>query len=241
VLVIPTFNEGRYITEILDSSDKILSKLFDDYKIVVVDASTDNATKHITNKFIAKNKRIAIIRRNKRGQRGLDVIYAMSQYKSRLYFYIDADLTPSLRYLRKAIKEYDKGYQLVLGSRYLDRRLLKRPKLRKMVSLGYNKMIRIMFGDQIKDHQCGFKLFDENVLSVIKEKGKEKHWAWDTEMILITYYNKFRIKEIPIRWVERRSDVTSLKRLIKDISLFLPSILSMLYRFRILRDYNTVK
>ena len=238
LLVIPTFNEEEYIKEILDKAAKVLGPIFRDYHIVVVDASSTDGTELIVKRMMKQDRRLSLIRRIKRGQRGSDVMYGMSRYDAKLYCYVDVDLAPSLVHLKNMIALTKEGYDVVLGSRYIDSGLLHRPPLRLAVSKAYNLMINILFGDKVRDHQIGFRIFDRKAFGLMRKSCREAHWAWDTEAILLAHYNHLRICEVPVRWVERRSERTSIRRLLKDVGIFIPSMARMFYRFRIAREFS---
>ena len=161
----------------------------------------------------------------------------MHRYRAKTYCYVDADLLPSMHHMKELLKRYDKGYDVVLASRYKNGSLLKRPPLRKAVSLAYNKMINILFDESIRDHQCGFKLFSARAFRLIYRNSEENHWVWDTEAILLAHYNGMRICEVPVIWEERRSKSTSVVRLLKDIGIFIPGMARLFYRFRIRREF----
>ena len=237
VLVIPTLNERGYIEEMLTGSIKLLDPLFKNYLIVVVDASSTDGTDAIVRGIMKGHPQVRLLQRKRRGQRGADVMYGMSKYRSRLYSYVDVDLAPSLHYLKKLLALHDEGFDLVTGSRYLDASVTNRPPLRRFVSKCYNSMINVVFGDEVKDHQIGFKLFDDVAFDLMRKECRERHWAWDPEAVLVAHYNHLRIKEVPISWTERRNTRTSIRRLSKDILIFTPSLFRMFYRFRISHDF----
>lgn len=237
LLVIPTLNEEKYIKEIIIKCDNTVKRSFHNYRIAIADGGSHDLTQSIV-ESLGSRYPIDFVSAAMRNERGSRILYTMSKYRSRLYFFVDADLAPSMTHFKEAVDASRKGYNLVLGSRYKDKRMVKRPILRKIVSRSYNKMINILFSDNIIDHQCGFRLFDSGTFKVIKEYSREKHSAWDTEMILIAISNKLRIKEIPIKWTERRSKHTSIKRLVGDVSVFIPSLVRMLYRFKLKNNSN---
>lgn len=238
VMVIPTLNEERYIAEIVKSSDKLLSSMFKSYKIVVVDESSTDATTKIIKALMKTHKTLALISGRTPGNRGLDVRYGLSKYDSRLYFFTDADLKPSLPYIRNMVKAQKSGCDVITGSRYIEENLISRPPLRKAVSKSYNLILNILFDEGIKDHQCGFKLFSKKAFRLINKLSRERHWCWDAESLFIAHYNNMKICEIPIVFIERRSGRTSIKRLLSDVSIYAPGTARLFYRFRIIKKYS---
>jgi glycosyltransferase AglD len=236
VMVVPTLNEEVYIGEIVSSADALLGRMFRHYRIVVVDESSTDRTVQIVRQLMRRHKSLRLIDRRTPGNRGLDARYGMSKFDARLYFYIDADLKPSLPYLRELVKKGREGYDVVTGSRYVDEGLVRRPPLRTAVSKCYNLLLNILFGEDIKDHQCGFKLFSRRAFVHINRQSEENHWMWDVEIFLIAQCNRLSICEVPIVYIERKSKRTPILRLLKDIRIHSPGIARLYYRYRIRKE-----
>ncbi len=237
LLVIPTFNEEKFIKEMISNSDRLLSKMYKNYKIVIIDAHSVDSTIDIVKDISRRIQKVEILESGIRGKRGRDVLYGMRKFNSKLYCYIDADLSPSVSYIKDLVRKQRSGYDVVLASRYGLGSKLWRPPLRKAFSRAYNIMVNLIFGDKVTDHQCGFKLFSKKAFNEIYRDSEEDHWAWDTEAILIAYYKKMKMCEVPIRWNERRNRRTGIIRLLKDICIFVPSLIRLFYRFRISRSF----
>ena len=237
LLVIPTFNEETFIKDMVSGSDRLLSKMYRNYKIVIIDAHSTDSTIKIVKGMSRRMPRVEIFESGIRGKRGRDVLYGMHKFDSKLYCYMDADLSPSISYIGDLVRKQRSGYDVVLASRYSLGSKLQRPPLREAFSRTYNIMVNLIFGDKVTDHQCGFKLFSKKAFDEIYEESEEGHWAWDTETILIAHYRKMKMCEVPIRWSERRNQRTGIARLLKDIYIFVPGIARLFYRFRISRSF----
>ncbi len=233
VAVVPTHNEEKFIGSIIKDIGGTVSKRFTNFLIVVADGASTDGTRTIVSKMASKDKHIRLVGYQKLGQRGKDVRDTMAKFSSRLYFYVDADLSPSIRYLPQALKLEGEGNDVVIGSRYLNKSKTVRPPLRRMVSKAYNKVLNVLFDEKVTDHQCGFRIFNKKAFDVIYERSQERHWMWDTEVILIARANHLKMKELPILWIEKHNTRTPLARLVNDIKLHGTGILRMFYRFRI--------
>jgi len=60
------------------------------------------------------------------------------------------------------------------------------------------KILRIHF----KDSQCGFKAINRKILRKILPKAEDNEWFFDTEILFLAEKAGFKIKEIPVRWIE---------------------------------------
>lgn len=232
LLVIPTYNEQKYISEVVTRANDILNKHFSNYKILIVDGTSSDKTVEKVRRAMRSNPKLAIITDGETSERGTRVMRGFSAYEAKHYCYIDADLTPSLGYLEKIFDDSMNKYDAIVGSRYVQIDMTIRPPLRMLVSRTYNIIINTAFSDGVKDHQCGFKLFDRRAVKALKKYSSEKHWAWDTEAILIMRREGLSIYEVPIYWVERRNKRTGFKRLWSDIVIFAPAIVRMYPKYR---------
>lgn len=236
LLVIPARNEEGYIKDIIAKADKSLGEFLENYKIVVIDASSTDNTVNIVKGIAKKNKRIALIKNREPGAKGADIMYGFTRYDSSLYGFIDSDIVSALDSVGNLLK-YTNRYDVVVGSRYVDGHFPRRPKLRLYISLTYNKLLSFIFNDGITDHQCGFKIFDKEAVELIRKYSVEKHWPWDTEALLICNSGNLKIIERKVNWEEvrnRKSDA-NIRRAISDIYLFIVPMFRMFYRFRILK------
>ena len=71
--------------------------------------------------------------------------------------------------------------------------------VRRIISRGYNFMCRMMFGFNLRDTQCGMKLFKRSALDKIKDKLMVKRFAFDLELIVAFRENDIRIATAPVR------------------------------------------
>ena len=56
---------------------------------------------------------------------------------------------------------------------------------------------------EIKDTQCGFKLYEKNLAKIIFRKMKENGYIHDVEILILIRKNKFTVHELPINWVHK--------------------------------------
>jgi len=137
---------------------------------------------------------------------------AMSQAKGNIICFFDIDLScdmASLKILIDAVQQ--EGFDIAVGNRYDPQFSLKRNLGRKCISKIFNKVARALWRSKISDHQCGFKAMKKNIfLSLLDEMGYDstfsRRWFWDTELLLRAQKNKYKIKEIPVKWQDRAKE-----------------------------------
>jgi hypothetical protein len=102
--------------------------------------------------------------------------------------------------------------------------------LRRVSSLIYNRIIRLLFSENTRDHQCGFKAFSKNFVDYMVQNCRSEGWFWDTESIVLAHKNGFKVIEFPVKWIEMKGERTPIVRLIKDIWIHGTGIVELFYR-----------
>ncbi len=131
---------------------------------------------------------------------------------------MDIDLSADLYDFLILYREIQNGYDIVIGSRLLPASSVKRSILRKLLSRVYSKMVRRVLNLPFFDYQCGFKLFRREKIVSLMPLIKNNNWFFDTELIFYAYRKNLKIREIPIRWKERKyGKVKLFPTIIEDI------------------------
>ena len=203
LVIVPTYNElenlPKLIPIVLSQDERI--------HILIVDDGSPDGTGNYVKEEMKKNDRIHLLEREKK--MGLGTAY-LAGFKYALQnnydfiFEMDADFSHDPNELKNfllAIKEND----LVLGSRYINGvRVLNWPMARLLLSFFASVYTRIITGMPIKDATGGFKCFRRKVLEAIDlDKVKSNGYSFQIEMTFKAYCKGFKIKEIPIVFIDR--------------------------------------
>ena len=203
LVIIPTYNElenlPRLIPEVLAQDESI--------HILIVDDGSPDGTGNFIEDEMKKNDRIHLLKREKKMGLGTAYIagfkYAL-QNNYDFIFEMDADFSHDpneLKNFLKAITEYD----LILGSRYINGvRVLNWPMARLLLSFFASVYTRIITGLPVRDATGGFKCFRRKVLEAIDlNQVRSNGYSFQIEMTFKAYAKGFKIKEIPIVFVDR--------------------------------------
>ncbi len=77
----------------------------------------------------------------------------------------------------------------------------------------YLWLSRMLLGTNLRDTEAGFKFFNkERILPVLNEV-KNKHWFWDTEIMVRSYYKGYKIRELPALFIPDYSRVSKVSLL----------------------------
>lgn len=206
IVIIPTYNEKENIANIIDA---VLS-LPHQFDVLVIDDNSPDGTANIVKDTISRiPERVHIIERS--GKLGLGTAY-ITGFKWALeqgYEYIiemDADFSHNpndLIPLRAACAEG--GADLSIGSRYITGvNVVNWPMGRVMMSYYASAYVRIVTGMSVRDTTAGFVCYSRKVLENIElDKIQFKGYAFQIEMKFTAYKLGYKIKEVPIIFVNR--------------------------------------
>ena len=203
-VMIPTYNERENIGNLID---KILKLRIKNLRIVVADDNSPDGTWRIVRDISKKNKNVRLLLRKKdraRGSAGRDGFIYCLNHDADVVVEMDADFSHDPKYIPLMLKEL-KTADLVLGSRRVEgSKEIGRIWLRKFVTFGANLYIRLMLGLKVRDCNSGFRCFRREVLEKINlEKLESKGPAIVQEVLFKAHLKGFKIKEIPITFVDR--------------------------------------
>lgn len=206
VVIIPTYNEKENIRAITEAV-LALEPLFD---ILVIDDGSPDGTADIVRALQKEHPgRIQMIERS--GKLGLGTAY-LTGFKKALesgYEYIfemDADFSHNpadLPALRKACAS--DGADVAVGSRYVTGvNVVNWPMGRVLMSYYASAYVRFVTGLPVRDTTAGFVCYTRRVLEALPlDKVRFKGYAFQIEMKFTAYKYGFKIKEVPIVFVNR--------------------------------------
>ena len=225
-VVLPAHNEAERIECAVEETERALSSFCRRYEIIIAeDGSTDN-TAEIARKIAEKRKNVRFMHSDERLGRGRALNRAFKKARGEVLAYIDVDLSTDMRHLRELIDAIRvEKYDFATGSRLLKASHTQRSLKREAMSRLYNFLVRLLLRSKLRDHQCGFKAFSRDALFSILDEVEDKHWFWDTELLVKAQWRGFSVKEIPVHW-EERSGGTKVK-LLKDSFSMLSNVLKM--------------
>jgi glycosyltransferase involved in cell wall biosynthesis len=225
-IILPVYNEELVLEKNITILKEFLANnLFSyNWQIIIADNNSQDQTAQIGQE-LAKQGRIKYFFIPQKG-RGEALRRAFMENLGDYYVYMDMDLATELSALPDLIKYLaEEKYDLVTGSRFLPQSKITRSLLREVVSRGYIFMAKVILSTKLSDLQCGFKGINQTIVKNIVPQTKDREWFFDTELMVLAEKNDYKIKEMPIIWVETRNiNRKSKVDLIKSIKNFVKNL-----------------
>lgn len=204
-VVIPAYNEEKRIAETLKNLDSYLEKQSYDYEIVVVVNNTKDRTFEIVKELEKTTVQKAVAMDIKEGGKGNAVKRGILESATGdVIMFMDADNATPISEIEKFLPFFEKGYDVVIGSRYTNPELVKvhQPFYRIILSRMSNMLIQFLAVPGIKDTQLGFKAFSSKAAKEIFPLVTVLRWGFDMEVLTIALARGFKIKEVGVSWTE---------------------------------------
>lgn len=201
-IVVPVFNEERDLPGSVAKLVEFLGGIshFDGRIIIADNASTDR-TWTIAQDLAKQHPKVRAFHLDQKGRgRALKTVWL--QCDADIVSYMDVDLSTDLKFFPLMVSGLSTAYDIAIGSRHLEASRRVRCREREILSLGYNWMVRAMFGIKLADAQCGFKAIRRDVAQRLVPHVQNTNWFFDTELLLLAYRHGYRVFEVPVNWVE---------------------------------------
>jgi dolichyl-phosphate beta-glucosyltransferase len=204
-LVVPAYNESARLGRTLAAVFDYLSEQPYTAELVVVDdGSTDDTSAVAERGFASAGKTEArVIRVEPNRGKGYAVRTGLLAARAPVALFTDADLSTPITETPKIVAPIRAGrYDIVFGSRALDRRLIgvHQPWRREQSGRVFNLAVRLATGLPFWDTQCGFKAFRMDVCRAVVEGSVIDRFGFDVELLYVAHLAGLRLRERAVRW-----------------------------------------
>ncbi len=212
-VIIPAYKEGERIGRNLLEIDKYLKDKRYTYEIVVVvDGSPDN-TAEVARNYSLQVPNLRVIDNPENHGKGYVVRQGLLEATGKCRVFLDADGSTSITHLDTFLPQFEAGYDVVIGSRKIEGSFIQvhQPKHREIMGEGGNWLIRIVLGLwSYPDTQCGFKMLSAEAAKEVASRMVVDRFGFDFELIILAHKLGFKIKQMPVRWMNEEGSTVSL-------------------------------
>ncbi|GJG35137.1 polyprenol monophosphomannose synthase [Prevotella lacticifex] len=224
IVIIPTYNEKENVEKII----RAVLGLAKPFHILIIDDGSPDGTGNIVKGLMANEfaGRLFIIERS--GKLGLGTAYITGfkwalEHKYDYIFEMDADFSHNPDDLpRLYAATHDEGNDVAIGSRYLTGvNVVNWPMGRVLMSYFASRYVNFVTGIPVRDTTAGFVCYKRRVLETINlDDVRFKGYAFQIEMKFTAYKIGFKIKEVPVVFVNRREGTSKMSGGIFSEALF---------------------
>ena len=224
IVIIPTYNEKENIENII----RAVTALVEGFNVLVIDDGSPDGTADIVKGLMAGefSERLFLVERQ--GKLGLGTAYIRGfqwaiEHEYDFIFEMDADFSHAPADLPRLLAAcHDEGYDVAIGSRYVTGvNVVNWPMGRVLMSYFASKYVRMVTGLDIHDTTAGFVCYRRQVLETLElDKIRFKGYAFQIEMKFTAHKCGFKIKEVPVIFVNRELGTSKMSGGIFSEALF---------------------
>ena len=212
-VIIPAYREAERIGKnLLEIEEYLTAKNFSYEVLVVTDGSPDN-TADVARGFAGKVKNLRVIENKENHGKGYVVRQGLLESKGEYRVFLDADGSTAITHVDTFLPEFAKGFDVVIGSRDIEGTYIQihQPKYREIMGDMGNWLIRIVLGLwSFPDTQCGFKMLTGKAADAVASRMVIDRFGFDFELIVLAKKLGFKIKQMPVRWLNEEGSTVSL-------------------------------
>ena len=212
IVLIPTYNEKENIEAII----RAVFALSVPFHILVIDDNSPDGTAAIV-KGLQNEFTESLFLLERPGKQGLGRAYMAGfewalAHNYDLVYEMDADFSHNPNDLVRLRQACLDGADVAVGSRYVSGvNVVNWPMGRVLMSYFASKYVRLVTGFKVHDTTAGFKCYKRKVLETIDlDAIRFKGYAFQIEMKFTAYKCGFKIKEVPVVFVNRVEGVSKM-------------------------------
>jgi glycosyltransferase involved in cell wall biosynthesis len=229
--VIPAYNEEESIETALGTLDGVVKDKRSPYEIVVVDDGSRDKTLSRAIKYASRNGHVKVISYTQNEGKGYAVRTGFLQTKGDVVVFADSDMDIDLSTVTKYVDALEHG-DIVVATKWHPDSRVDMPLIRRILSHGFNVLVRILTGANLKDTQVGLKVMKKSAFANIFPRLCVKRYAFDVELLAVANLYGLRIVQLPTQLRIRGTFR------LKEIFKMFQDLLGIAYRLRLLHWYQ---
>ena len=224
IVIIPTYNEKENIENII----RAVFALPKSFHILIIDDGSPDGTASIVRGLMQDEFTDRLFMVERQGKLGLGTAYICGfkwalEHGYDFVFEMDADFSHNPEDLPRLYHACaDEGFDVAVGSRYVSGvNVVNWPMGRVLMSYYASRYVQFVTGIPARDTTAGFKCYRRRVLETVDlDAIRFKGYAFQIEMKFTAYKLGFKIKEVPVIFVNRREGTSKMSGGIFGEALF---------------------
>ena len=229
-IIIPTYNELENIRKLIPDVERVLSAHKILGEIIIIDDNSPDGTGQLAEELKKRYKNIVVIHRKAKLGVGSARKVGFAKASKNIIISMEGDMTHNPEYLPQFVEKIGQGYDLVIGSRYVDgAKILNWPLKRRIVSKVANGMARFLSGTKLNDVTSGYRAFKKELLGRLFIESYS--YPFNMEFACEASSRGFKVAEIPITFIHRKEGKSKLN-IVKELFAFLYIAFKFSYTYR---------
>ncbi|HUF18121.1 MAG TPA: dolichyl-phosphate beta-glucosyltransferase [Thermoanaerobaculia bacterium] len=201
-VVIPAYNEARRLPGTIERIAGFAARQGNIHEVIIVDDGSRDETAAVVNATSSDVVPFRLVGYRSNAGKGYAIRRGIMEATGEAVLISDADLSTPIEELSKLLNAFESS-DLVIGSRALEQSevRVRQAWYRQRMGKVFNALMGTITGLPFADTQCGFKLLRRETAKRVFEQATVDRFAWDVEMLMIACQMGYRIREVPVVWI----------------------------------------
>jgi len=230
-LILPTYNEEDNIETVMQRVDKVAKQTGLNYELIVVNDGSNDRTGTKIGSFAKNNGHVKVVGYENNVGKGHALKTGFSHAIGNIVVLMDTDTDIDPHHIAEYVKAL-KNADIVISSKWHPDSIVETPLIRRILSHGFNVLVKLLVGLRLSDTQTGLKAIRRNAFANLFPKLTVKRYAFDVELLALANLLDLRIAELPIKL--RLNSLFSFREVWK----MLWDLFGITYRLRVTRWYQ---
>ena len=210
-IVVPCYQDEGHLRESVQEIYSLLNKTKYTFEMIFVEDCSKDKTRDVILSIVQDFPDASYILHEKNVGRGGTFLDGVKIAKGKYIGFLDIDLEVSCVFLLNVIAELEKGYDVATVRRHYAIDPSPVFILRHILSVGYKMIISRYLGIPRMDTETGFKFFRRDCIFMLSGHVENKKWFFDTEIMILAFMNKYKIKEVDGLFIRKAEKVSTVK------------------------------
>lgn len=199
-IVIPIYNEGEFLLHAVNTLTEELNGIGEPYELILAENGSMDGTSGLVDEIAQRDHRIVALHVESANY-GRAMREGFMIAKGDRIFNFDIDYT-STDLIKRTLEAYQDSDVVILSKRVFGT-MDERPLYRKVITRGFNIILRALFGVNVVDTH-GIKGFKREVIEKLLPEVVMEYDLFDTELVVRAEKAGFKILELPAQVSEVR-------------------------------------
>jgi len=230
-LIMPTYNEEGNIDLVIEKVDDTVRKLGLRYELIVVDDGSVDNTRIKVGNYARNNGHVKVVGYKNNVGKGFALRTGFSHAVGDMVVLMDSDADIDPRQVVHYVEAL-KNADIVIASKWHPQSSVDTPLIRRILSHGFNVLVKLLTGLRLSDTQTGLKAIRRSTFVNVFPRLTVKRYAFDVELLAVANLLGLKVAELPIN-IRLRSLFS-----FGEVWRMFLDLLGITYRLRVLRWYQ---
>jgi glycosyltransferase involved in cell wall biosynthesis len=230
-LVMPAYNEEENIDLVIERVDDVVRRLGLKYELIVVDDGSIDKTRVKVGNYASNNGHVKVVGYKNNVGKGFALKTGFSHAIGDVVVLIDSDADIDPRQISRYVEALKDG-DMVVASKWHPQSSVDSPLTRRVLSHGFNVLVKLFTGLSLSDTQTGLKAVRRSAFVNVFPRLTVKRYAFDVELLALANLLGLKVVELPIN-IRLRSLFS-----FREVWRMFLDLLGIMYRLRVIRWYQ---